>query len=108
MSMKLARTLESIYGDFKIWCHDANIEHRYLIEFEPYRYNFVGERDDTLPRNSYSIHITWVEETESLKITCVRDNKKNRNHWVDSYLHVFQGIVDNLIDTIKQLERTCA
>lgn len=108
MTMKLAKTLESIYGDFKIWCPDANIEHRYLIEFEPYQYNFVGERDDTLPRNSYSIHVTWIEETESLKITCVRDNKKNRNHWADSYLHTFQKVVDNLSHIIKQLERTCA
>ena len=108
MSMKLARTLESIYGDFKIWCHDANIEHRYLIEFESYQYNFVGERDDTLPRNSYSIHVTWIEEDESLKITCIRDNKKNRNHWANSYLRTFQKVVDNLSSIIRQLERMCA
>lgn len=108
MSMKLAKTCESIYGDIKIWCHEANIEHRYLIEFIPYQYNFVGEHDDTLPRNSYSILVTWVEETESLKITWVRDNKKNRNHWADSYLHTFQRVVDNLAGIIKNLERTCA
>ena len=33
--MKLARTVESIYGGIKIWCPEANINHRYLIEFEP-------------------------------------------------------------------------
>ena len=108
MTMKLAKTCESIYGGIKIWCHEANIEHRYLIEFTPYAYNFVGERDDGLPRDSYSIHVTWVEEIESLMITCVRDNKKNRNHWADSYLHKFQRVVDNLAGIIKQLERTCA
>ena len=106
--MKLAKTCESIYGDIKIWCHEANIEHRYLIEFTPYAYNFVGERDDALSRDSYSIHVTWVKETESLMITCVRGNKKNRNHWADSYLHKFQRVVDNLAGIIKQLERTCA
>ena len=106
--MKLAKTVESIYGDIKIWCPEANIHHRYLIEFIPYQYNFVGERDDMLPRNSYSIHVTWVEEIESLKVTCVRDNKKNRNHWAESYLHCFQRVVDNLEGIIKQLERECA
>lgn len=106
--MKLARTVESIYGDMKIWCNEANINHRYLIEFIPYAYNFVGERDDTLPRDSYGIHVTWIEETESLKITCIRDNKKNRLHWVESYFHPFQRVVDNLAGIIKQLERTCA
>lgn len=105
--MKLARTVESIYGDMKIWCPEANINHRYLIEFEPYQYNFVGERDDTIPRNSYGIHVTWIEEIESLKITCVRDNKKNRLHWAESYFHPFQRVVDNLSYIIKQLERTC-
>lgn len=106
--MKLARTVASIYGDMKIWCPEANIRHRYLIEFEPYQYNFVGERDDTLPRNSYSILVKWVEETESLKIAYVRDNKKNRNHWAESYLHIFQKVVDDLAGIINQLERTCA
>ena len=89
--MKLARTVESIYGDMKIWCPEANIHHSYLIEFIPYQYNFVGERDDTLPRSSYSIHVFWIEETESLKITYIRDNKKKhiRKHlsfiWHKSY-----------------------
>ena len=95
--MKLAKTVESIYGDIKIWCPEANIHHSYLIEFTPYQYNFVGERDDTLPRNSYSIHVTWI-----------RDNKKDRNHWVESYFHHFQRVVDNLDGIIKQLERECA
>lgn len=108
MTMKLAKTLESIYGDINIWCPEANVNHRYLIEFKPYQYNFVGERDDTIPRNHYSIHTTWIEETESLKVTCVRDNIKNRNHWADSYCHTFQRVVDNLAGIIKQLERTCA
>lgn len=106
--MKLARTVESIYGDMKIWCPEANINHRYLIEFEPYQYNFVGERDDMLPRDSYSIHVTWIEEIESLRVTCVRDNKKNRYHWADSYLHRFQRVVENLEGLIKQLEKECA
>lgn len=106
--MKLARTVESIYGDIKIWCPEANINHRYLIEFEPYQYNFVGERDDTLPRDSYNIHVTWIEEIESLRVTCVRDNKKNRYHWADSYLHCFQRVVENLEGIIKQLEKECA
>lgn len=105
--MKVARTVESIYGDMKIWCPEANINHRYLIEFEPYQYNFVGEKDDTLPRDSYNIHVTWIEEIESLRVTCVRDNKKNRYHWADSYLHRFQRVVENLSYIIKQLERTC-
>lgn len=107
-TMKLAKTCESTYGDIKIWCHEANIEHRYLIEFIPYQYNFLGERDDTLPKSSYSIHVTWIEETESLKVTCVRDNMMNRNHWADSFLHRFQKVVDNLVGIIKELERTCA
>lgn len=106
--MKLARTVESIYGGMKIWCPEANINHRYLIEFEPYQYNFVGEKDDTLPRDSYSIHVTWIEEIESLRVTCVRDNKKNRYHWADSYLHRFQRVVENLEGIIKQLEKECA
>ena len=106
--MKLARTVESIYGDMKIWCPEANINHCYLIEFIPYAYNFIGERDDTLSRSSYSIHVFWIEETESLKITYIRDNKKSRNHWAESYFHPFQRVVDNLAGIIKQLERTCA
>lgn len=103
--MKLAKTVESIYGDIKIWSHETNIHHRYLIQFTPYQYNFVGERDDTLPRDSYNIHVTWIEEIESLKVTCVRDNKKRCYHWAESYLHCFQRVVENLEGIIKQLER---